>query len=236
MASPTADPAIRALHELDELRHAARVIGAVWGGDEPLDAPFLSALAHSGGYVVGLYDDVEMVGASVAWFGPPAERSLHSHITGILPGRQGQGLGRAVKEHQRAWALERGVTHITWSFDPLIARNAHFNLAVLGARATEYVENMYGPMDDARNRGDESDRLLASWSIDASAPPPAPIDPVDIVATIGVPNDIETLRRTSPIAARAWRLRVREQFAKRLGEGLVVGGFSPEWGYLLVRP
>ena len=83
---------------------------------------------------------------------------MHSHITGVLPGLQSQGLGRLLKQHQREWALAREVGHITWTFDPLVARNAHFNLRVLGARVTEYLVDHYGPMDDGVNRGDETDR------------------------------------------------------------------------------
>ena len=99
----------------------------------------LRALAHSGNYAVGLYDGERMVGASVAFFAAPAERSMHSHITGVLPDHQSHGLGRVLKQHQREWALARDVGHITWTFDPLVARNAHFNLRVLGTRVTEYL-------------------------------------------------------------------------------------------------
>ena len=112
-----------------------------------------------------------MVGASIAFFGPPAARSMHSHITGVLPGLQSHGLGRVLKRHQRDWAFARDVGHITWTFDPLVARNAHFNLRVLGARVTEYLVDHYGPMDDGVNRGDETDRVMVSWAL---AAPPAP--------------------------------------------------------------
>ena len=104
----------------------------------------MRALAHSGNYVVGLYEGDRMVGASVAFFGPPAGAPMHSHITGVLPDLQGHGLGRVLKQHQREWALARDVGHITWTFDPLVARNAHFNLRVLGARVTEYLSTTTG--------------------------------------------------------------------------------------------
>jgi predicted GNAT superfamily acetyltransferase len=75
-----------------------------------------------------------MIGASVGFFAAPDDRSLHSHITGIVGDHRGRGLGRLLKQHQREWALARGVHRITWTFDPLVARNASFNLRVLGAR------------------------------------------------------------------------------------------------------
>lgn len=231
----TAPPGIeiRPLETLDEVFAATDVLAEVWGGDDGGMPPnLLRALAHSGNYAVGLYDGDRIIGASVAFFAAPAERSMHSHVTGVLAEYRGTGLGRLLKQHQRAWAFTRDVGHITWTFDPLIARNAHFNLIVLGARVTEYLPNQYGPMDDVINRGDESDRLMVSWALAAPASPPA-ADAV--VATVAVPRDIESLRSTSPAEAAAWRTRVRAEFTEQLASGLVVGGFDDARGYLFVR-
>jgi len=229
------DVQIRPLDAVDEVIEASEVLSAVWEGDRSGMPPnLLRALAHSGNYAVGLYVDGRMIGASVAFFGAPASRSMHSHITGVLPGHQSHGLGRMLKQHQREWALARDVGHITWTFDPLIARNAHFNLRVLGTRATEYLVNHYGPMDDGVNRGDESDRLMVSWAL-AAPPRPTPSDD-QVVASVPVPHDIVALRRKDPADAATWRLRVREGFLARLAEGLEVGGFDDERGYLFVCP
>src|SRR3712207_7442617 len=72
------------------------------------------------------------------------------------------------KLHQRAWAIARGVHEVAWTFDPLVARNAWFNLTKLGARATEYLPNFYGPMDDGINGADESDRDRKSTRLNSS--------------------------------------------------------------------
>lgn len=226
---------IRELDTVEEVFAASLLLSEVWGGDRSGMPPnLLRALAFSGNYAVGLYDGERLVGASVAFFAAPAERSMHSHITGVLPGLQSQGLGRLLKQHQRAWAFRHDVGHITWTFDPLVARNAHFNLRVLGARATEYMVDQYGPMDDGVNRRDESDRLLISWAL---AAPPAPTPSDDrVVAAVAVPRDIEALRAESPAEAAAWRPRVRDAFLGLLAEGLVVGGFDDDRGYLFVRP
>ncbi|HWI30417.1 MAG TPA: GNAT family N-acetyltransferase [Microbacterium sp.] len=217
------------------MTEASALLRDVWGGDrDAMPAPLMRALAHSGNYVVGLYEGERMVGASVAFFEAPAKRAMHSHITGVHPDLQSHGLGRALKQHQREWALARDVGHISWTFDPLVARNAHFNLRVLGARVTEYLPNQYGPMDDGVNRGDESDRVMVSWAL---AAPPAPEPPAEtVVATVAVPRDIETLRRVAMADAAAWRVRVREAFLGHLADGLVVGGFDDSLGYLFVRP
>ncbi|MEV8267825.1 GNAT family N-acetyltransferase [Microbacterium sp. NPDC076911] len=221
------------LEAVDEVHTASQVLADVWGGDRGGMPPnLLRALAHSGNYAVGLYDEGRMIGASVAFFAAPGERSMHSHITGVLPGQQGHGLGRALKQHQREWALARQVGHITWTFDPLVARNAHFNLRTLGARVTEYLVDHYGPMDDGVNRGDETDRIMVSWAL-ASPPVPTPSDD-RVVTTIPIPHDIEELRRVDPGAAADWRFRVREEFVGLLQDGLVIGGFDDQHGYLVV--
>jgi predicted GNAT superfamily acetyltransferase len=226
---------IRPLETIAQIHEAADVLREVWVGDRDAMPPNLvRALAHSGNYVVGMYDGDRMVGASIAFFAPPAERSMHSHITGVLPGLQSRGLGRLLKQHQREWAFARDVGNITWTFDPLVARNAHFNLRVLGARVTEYLVDHYGPMDDSVNRGDETDRLMVSWAL-AAPPAQTPSDDL-VVASVAVPHDIETIRREEPTDAASWRLRVREQFLARLDEGLIAAGFDDERGYLFVRP
>ncbi|MFH8251233.1 GNAT family N-acetyltransferase [Microbacterium sp. B2969] len=226
---------IRTIETVDGAFAAAAVLADVWGGDRGGMPPnLMAALAYSGNYVVGLYDGDRIVGASVAFFGPPDTRSMHSHITGVLADHQSQGLGRLLKQHQREWAFARGVGRITWTYDPLVARNAHFNLRVLGARVTDYFVNRYGAMDDGINRGDETDRILVTWSMAAPAAPEP--DPEDVVGAVEIPHDIETLRRESPMDAASWRLRVREGFLAHLAEGLVVAGFDDERGYLFVRP
>lgn len=221
---------IRTLDTVDAIHEAARVLDRVWGERGTMPTNILRALEHAGNYVVGLYDGDEMIGASAAFFGPPAARSLHSHITGIVDGHQGRGLGRLLKLHQRDWALERGVGRITWTFDPLIPRNAHFNLAVLGARVTEYLVNQYGEMDDEVNRGDESDRLMVSWAL-AEPAAPQPQD-AEITGAVAVPGDIEALRRSDPAAAAAWRVRVRDELRGHLASGRRISGFDRR-GYLI---
>ena len=157
---------IRTLDTLEEVVRASDLFSEVWGGDrDPMPSALMRALAHAGNYVVGLYDGEQMIGASVAFFAAPASRTMHSHVTGILGEYQGQGLGRVLKQHQRSWALRRDVGHITWTYDPLVARNAHFNLRLLGARATEYLVNQYGAMYDGVNLGGESDRIMAAWAL-----------------------------------------------------------------------
>src|SRR5262249_19079167 len=86
-----------------------------------------------------------------------------SHITGVDRTGQSAGVGYALKQHQRAWALARGIPAVRWTYDPLVRRNAYFNLHKLGAAAREYLPDFYGAMDDGTNTGDTTDRLYVSW-------------------------------------------------------------------------
>ena len=131
---------VRPLETLEQMTAACVVFDRVWdiGPDEvsEVQPALLRALGHGGNYLFGAYrvDTGELVGASVAFFTEPLGAAMHSHITGVLPGTAGRGVGAALKWHQRQWALERGLSRITWTYDPLIARNSYFNLTRLGAR------------------------------------------------------------------------------------------------------
>jgi predicted GNAT superfamily acetyltransferase len=159
------------LSDFDDIQRLAELFAEVWGrpGAPPIGSDVLKALAHSGNYVVGAYHDRRLIGGLVGWLGgdPRHELHMHSHILGVLPGRDSRGLGFELKQHQRSWCLERGVKVMEWTTDPLVRRNAYFNLTKLGARAPEYLINVYGEMRDGINAGEESDRLLIRWHLDS---------------------------------------------------------------------
>ena len=226
---------VRTIRDLDTVEliiDAQGLLDSIRGPERVIDAGTLRALQQSGNYVVGLFDgddgDERMVGASVAFFGAPGRRTMHSHITALIPEYRGRGWGRELKEHQRQWAFSREVGHITWTFDPLVARNAHFFLTVLGARVTGYVVNQYGIFGGG-DAGDESDRFDVQWTLADIAKPPASDA---VVATLEIPHDIETMRVTDPDAAHEWRLRLRGEIEQLLGRGLRVAGFETGRGYL----
>ncbi|MFG2074599.1 GNAT family N-acetyltransferase [Nonomuraea maritima] len=251
--------AVRELHEIAEFERLLALYEEIWHfepGDPPITIELMRALSHAGNYVAGAYEEGRLVGGSVAFFA--AGGALHSHITGTT---LGHGVGLDLKLHQRRWALERGVRRITWTYDPLVRRNAHFNLAKLGARPLEYLPCFYGVMTDAINDGDESDRLLASWELDAShvealvrgehhdVPRPAgaqvaladadgrPVTGPRTAATllVAVPADIEALRRTDPGTAKAWRHAVRDVLGGLMADGARVTGFCEKSFYVVER-
>jgi predicted GNAT superfamily acetyltransferase len=188
-AARAAGVTVRELSSLDELTAVIGLFDEIWApedGNSLMHVDLLRALTKSGNYVGGAYDlgSGKLVGACVGFFGPPTHAELHSHIAGVLPAGLGRSVGFALKLHQRAWALRRRVAVIAWTFDPLIRRNAYFNLAKLGARPAEYLPNFYGAMDDAINGGTETDRMLVRWELrsglavraSAAKPPAASAD------------------------------------------------------------
>jgi predicted GNAT superfamily acetyltransferase len=163
--------AVREVAALRELEDVVRLYATIWGRDAnpPVTIELLRAFTKAGNYVGGAFEDGRLVGACVGFFGAPSEDSLHSHIAGVADAALGRNIGFALKLHQRSWALLRGVSEIAWTFDPLVSRNAHFNLAKLAAQPVEYLPNFYGPMLDTINGDDDSDRLLVRWRLrDAS--------------------------------------------------------------------
>jgi predicted GNAT superfamily acetyltransferase len=168
-----AELSIGELGELAELRELADLFATVWGrpGAPPIGSDVLMALSHSGNYVSGARLRGALVGGLVGWFGgvPPHDLHLHSHILGVVPGSEARGVGFELKQHQRHWCLEREVKTIEWTTDPLIRRNAHFNLTKLGARVSRYLVNVYGEMTDGLNAGEESDRLVISWPLESDS-------------------------------------------------------------------
>ena len=106
--------------ELDAVHDLFNVIWQPGPLGAPMTGELLRALAKSGNYVGGAFDGDELVGACVGFFGAPADEAVHSHIAGVSNASRGRSVGYALKLHQRAWSLQRGVSAVHWTFDPLI--------------------------------------------------------------------------------------------------------------------
>lgn len=158
----------------DSMAAARAVFDQVWPGEgTQVTSNLLRALVHAGGYcsVVIDEDNERVVGAALAF--PARDTSLaggvylHSHMAAVVEGMRDRGIGAAIKQHQRAWAIEQGIPVISWTFDPLVRRNAHFNVNRLGVEVRAYHPDFYGVMTDAINAGDRTDRLVAWWVVDS---------------------------------------------------------------------
>lgn len=151
-----------------DFAEASRLYVETFGYDDArltLNPLLLVALVENGGVAVGARDAAgDLLGFA---YGFPGHRDgltyLYSQAAVVAPAAQGQGLGRRLKEVQRAAALDRGLTRMRWAYDPLLARNAHFNLGVLGAVGVEFREDYY--------RTPASDRIVVEWDLRADVAP-----------------------------------------------------------------
>jgi predicted GNAT superfamily acetyltransferase len=170
-AAARAGVVVRAVDSAVELRGMADLFSLIWATPlmPPMPHDIMRSLAHAGGRVHGAFREGQLVGASVAVFGSPASASCYSLITGVRPETASRGVGLALKLAQRVWALRTGVVWMSWTFDPLLRRNARFNISRLGAVGTEYLVDFYGEIADGVN-DPETDRLTVSWDLRAALP------------------------------------------------------------------
>ncbi|MFB9312759.1 GNAT family N-acetyltransferase [Nocardioides plantarum] len=263
-AARAAGVTVREVGDLGELGDVVDLLATIWGRgvNPPVTLELLRAFTKAGNYVGGAFEGDRLVGACVGFFHSPAEDALHSHIAGVSSTALGRSVGFAIKLHQRSWVMLRGVSDVAWTFDPLVRRNAHFNLVKLGTVPVEYLPNFYGAMPDRINGGDDTDRLLVRWPLRdpavlaacAGAGSRPVVGPDAVVALdvgtdglpvlgrldaatslVQVPHDVETLRRTDPAAAQQWRTAVREVLTTLVADGARIVGLDATHGYVLHR-
>ena len=195
----------------------------------------LQAMVHSGSYLSGAFIDNKIVGAAFAFPATNNGLHLHSHMTAVLPAFRDKGVGYALKIDQWNWAKKKNYPYLSWTFDPLVRRNAKLNIVKLGVDISAYYPNFYGEMPDALNAGDESDRLMVSWSTDIDEPKARELithpKPDDIL--IEIPEDIVAIRSKDQSESMKWRRQVREQFLSAFEKNGKVVGFSANNEYVV---
>ncbi|HEU68463.1 MAG TPA: hypothetical protein ENN53_04515 [Candidatus Acetothermia bacterium] len=156
-------------------RACERLQQAVWGFSDLAVIPdhLIHMVVDAGGLLLGAFDGIgpgrEMIGFTLSVVGLLDGGVLrhHSLMAAVRPGWQDQGVGYRLKCAQREHVLRQGIGIITWTFDPLESRNAHFNLNKLGGVVTQYLPNYFGELRDARNRGIDTDRFLCRWHLES---------------------------------------------------------------------
>jgi predicted GNAT superfamily acetyltransferase len=253
MGAARHEPEVRSFATMAEIAAATALLAEIWGEPGPMSPEMLRALGHAGGYAAGAWVGAELVGVSAGFLGRhDGALLLHSHISGVKPDRQGGSVGFALKQHQRQWAKQQGISTIEWTFDPLARRNAYFNLAKLGAMIVGFEADFYGSMGDAINVGDESDRAIVRWHLgatlwervdggdavilspdDAGGPVVTPSDAPLLRAWI--PEDHMKMREADPALARRWRRALRDTFGVAVQGGYVAFGMTRDGWYTLGR-
>jgi predicted GNAT superfamily acetyltransferase len=166
---------IRPLTTLDEMRVAVELQRAYWGDDleSVIPAHMLFSLANFGGHVLAALDGERIVGILVGFLGTSTQQTnrpamanlqLVSKRMVVLPAYRNQGIGYRLKLAQRDLAIQQGIRLVTWTYDPLIAANAHLNIRKLGGISQRYHENYYGTEDEGGlTIAGASDRLFVEW-------------------------------------------------------------------------
>lgn len=159
----------RFLHNTQELTQFVDLQCVIWDMTDRNAVPsnIIHAMIIAGGVAIGAYDREHLIGMSMSL---PYFRSeivaLWSHMTGVHPAYQSRQIGFRLKQIQREWALENGYKQIRWTFDPLQRGNANFNMAILGATANVYHNNLYGNQLGNLNAGLPTDRVEVMWQLE----------------------------------------------------------------------
>ena len=228
---------IKSILNVSEQYLCREIFDRTWKMDPgtEITSNLLQAMLHSGSYLSGAFIDNKCVGAAFAFPATTGGLHLHSHMTAVLDEYRDQGVGYALKIDQWHWAKKNNYSEISWTFDPLVSRNAKLNLIKLGVSISSYHPNFYGDMLDALNAGDESDRLVVSWKVIGENPVKREMvstqKPNDIL--IQIPADIVAIRSKDREENLRWRHTVREQFLQAFEKGGKVVGFSTNSEYVV---
>ena len=192
---------------------------------------------NAGGFTLGAFVDDDLVGfvLSVPAF-LRGNRAFYSHMTAVRQDFQGHGIGAKLKWAQRERALAEGVKYLKWTFEPVKARNAYFNLEKLGAIVRDYAANFYGTdystaAESGEKLGLASDRLFAEWDLEsekvtALATGNDFVECRQIVREIVIPTDWYGLVKADPKGAVTEQVRIKYEFEDAFSNGLIAGGFE----------
>jgi predicted GNAT superfamily acetyltransferase len=240
---------IRELTSHDDCRAAVVLQREIWGFDigDIVPAPLFHVVSLVGGLAAGAFDaEGRMLGFLFGVTGIRGGVLSHwSHMLGVREHARNAGVGRMLKEFQRATLGKLGIVRIYWTFDPLQAKNAYFNLHRLGAQIDEYVPDMYGDTGSPLHLGLPTDRLIVHIRAAGRDYAPAPFESYKAIpiltgfpqagdlllsekitrppaVLIEMPSNINEVTRRSIDDARVWRQSVRGHFEKMLERGYVV--------------
>jgi predicted GNAT superfamily acetyltransferase len=247
MTSPTSSTAgtivIRDIESLEEMHEVEQLQREIWGVEDLEIYPALALKPQKevGATLIGAFAEGRMVGFV---FGFPGildgETIIHSDMLGISPAYRSNNLGYLLKIAQRDAAIALGVKRITWTFDPLQSRNAHFNFSKLGVIADRYYVDYYGVTSSFLHRYG-TDRLWVTWLLtNESVKSSEPSDIEALPHLVSVGENLEPIINQEPLTTseviieipreltehhKLWRMATRDAFTRALNQGFIVRGF-----------
>jgi predicted GNAT superfamily acetyltransferase len=233
-ADSHADIQIRSITELKDFESCVAIQLAVWGysdGDVVPRRVFVVA-QRIGGQVIGAFNGNTIVGFAMSLPGYRDGRSyLHSHMLAVLPEYRNAGIGRRIKLAQRDEAIARGFDLMEWTFDPTEIKNAHINIARLGAISRRYQADFYGSSSSPLQGGLPTDRLYAEWWLRSPRVTNllrGETQPLQIVERIPVPHAIYQWKQDvqQRSLARTLQSKNREALESAFNRGLTVIGYE----------
>jgi len=253
----------RALSSHADYSACVQVQDEIWGPgfSEVVPPAILMVTQKMGGVCAGAFGgDGRLLGFVYGLTGVRHGEVAHwSDMLAVRPEARGMRVGERLKQYQRAQCLTVGARTMYWTFDPLVARNAHLNLMRLGARAAEYAVSLYGSNTGSPLHGAlETDRWIAAWDLTVDTPtvptvhssgtfvvrmaasgelPASLAFTDDDVVRVAVPVDHTMLSHEQRVA---WRAATRAAFLHYLECGYTVQSFQRASGdmppfYELVR-
>ena len=255
MTSPTSGTAstivIRDIESLDEMHEVEQLQREIWGVEDLEIYPALALKPQKevGATLIGAFAEGRMVGFVFGFPGVlDGETIIHSDMLGISPAYRSNNLGYLLKRAQRDAAIRLGVKRITWTFDPLQSRNAHFNFSKLGVIADRYYVDYYGVTSSFLHRYG-TDRLWVTWLLDDEiAKQPADIEGLPHLVRVG--ENLQPILNPEPISGsevvieipreltehhKLWRMATRDAFTRALEQRFIVQGFYNGRYYLKSR-
>jgi predicted GNAT superfamily acetyltransferase len=160
---------IKALETLEELRQVQAIEKKVWelSDEDTMPLTLMIALKAAGGVWVGAFESNKLVGFAFGFLGREGNNEvIHSHMLAVLGPYRDTDVGYRLKLAQRERSLAMGIHNMTWTFDPLQSKNAHFNFAKLGVVCDQYKEDFYGPETSSVLHRNGTDRLWVQWRLD----------------------------------------------------------------------
>src|SRR5437879_8470711 len=230
------DVQIRRAQGVEDYQKVVELEKQVWGYTDPGDlaaVPILMIANRFGGAVLVAENPAQrMIGFAMANLGRTGEKKLFwwSHMTAVVEEYRNKGLGLLLKLRQREEALASGIDEIRWTFDPLQALNAHFNLHKLGVTVRQYEENVYGYSSSRLHQGLPTDRFVAEWRLRTDRMK----SPENKQVLLEIPKDFNELRRNDLAGAKAWQDRVRDACQRYFEDGYVITDFV-EGHYVLEK-